>query len=281
MSPTASTATIDPLRAFVGGASIAGTERSIPLISTRFDVCVEHGLAIVSTARAFRNNEQESIEATITFPIPVHAALFTLEARVAGRVLKARAQRKSAAREAYEGALERGKTAVLHEEVLRGVHMLSVGHIPPGAEIEVSATSTMTLTNINGRGSLRIPLTVGDIYGRSGLPDSDDLAHGGPCQEGKLTVSCLDGQVTLRGGILHEGAAQIPLNAPIDLDVSGWTPRDMHGRAADGRDVVLRIEPSATTDAALDIAVMVDHSGSMQERCSDGHEGTKHHAILH
>ena len=55
-----------------------------------------------------------------------------------GRVIKARAQRKAAARKTYEGAIEKGKTTVLHEEVLRGVHMLSVGHIPPGKEVEVS-----------------------------------------------------------------------------------------------------------------------------------------------
>jgi hypothetical protein len=93
--------------------------------------------------------------------------------------LDARAKRKDAAREDYEGGLERGKTAVLHEEVLRGVHMLSVGHVAPGAEIEVQSSLAVALSNLNGRGTLRIPLTVGDIYGRSGLPDSDDLAHGG------------------------------------------------------------------------------------------------------
>ncbi len=129
-------------------------------------------MATVSATRIFKNAEQNSIEATITFPVPVHAVLFSLTAGIAGRVLKARAQRKSLARLNYEDAIERGMTAVLHEEVLRGVHMLSVGHLPPGVEAEVSATWTMTLTNLNGRGHMRIPLPVGDIYGRSGLPDS-------------------------------------------------------------------------------------------------------------
>lgn len=182
MSSIASQARIDPLHPFVAGTFIAGTERAIPLSATHFDVRIAHGLAIVSTTRTFRNDESDSIEATITFPIPVHAALFGLEARIAGRVLKAQARRKIEARDAYEDGLERGKTAVLHEEVLRGVHMLSVGHIPPGAEIEVFTTWTMTLTNINGRGRLRIPLTVGDIYGRSPLADSDDLAHVNRCR---------------------------------------------------------------------------------------------------
>jgi hypothetical protein len=70
----------------------------------------------------------------------------------------------------------------------------------------------MTLTNLNGRGYMRIPLTVGDIYGRSGLPDSDDLSYGGPVQTAELTVQCRDGQVILLGGRLDNGRAQVPLN---------------------------------------------------------------------
>jgi hypothetical protein len=197
MRMTAPNTLVDPLHAFIAGAFVAGSKHPIPLVATRFDVDIGHGLAIVSARRTFRNAEAASIEATITFPVPVHAVLFDLQARIGGRMLKARAQRKVAARETYENAIEHGKTAVLHEEVLRGVHMLSIGHIPPGEEIEVSATWAMTLSNVNGNARLRIPLTVGDIYGRPGLPDSDDLRHGGPVQTGELTIRCRDGQVRL------------------------------------------------------------------------------------
>src|SRR5262245_12212043 len=281
MSMTAPQMIVDPLYALVAGGFVSGTKHPIPLIATRFNVDLNHGLAIVSATRIFRNAEDSSIEATITFPIPVHAVLFNLETRIAGRVLKARAQRKSQARDSYEGALERGKTAVLHEEVLRGVHMLSVGHIPGGAEIEVSATWTMTLTNLNGRGQLRIPLTVGDIYGRSGLPDSDDLTYGAPVQTAELKVQCRDGEVALLHGRLNDGRAQVPLNAPIDLEVSGWTPVDLRGRAADGREVVLRVEPASFGDADVNVGVVIDHSGSMGETCSSDHRRlTKHQSVL-
>jgi len=205
---------IDPLHALIAGGFVSGTKHPIPLVATRFDVDLHHGLAIVTATRIFRNAEDSSIEATITFPMPVHAVLFNLEARINGRVLKGRAQRKSQARATYEVAIERGKTAVLHEEVLRGVHMLSIGHVPAGAEIAVSATWAMSLTSLNGRAQLRIPLTVGDIYGRSGLPDSDDLTRGGPVQTADLAVQCRDGEVTLLGGRLVDGRAQVPLNAP-------------------------------------------------------------------
>ena len=113
----------------------------------------------------------------------------------------------------------------------------------------MSATWTITLTNLNGRGHMRIPLTVGDIYGRSGLPDSDDLTYGGAVQTAELTVQCRDGQVILLGGRLDDGRSRVPLNAPIDLEVIGWTTGDLRGRAADGREVVLRVEPTSVGDA--------------------------------
>jgi hypothetical protein len=272
---------IDPLHALIAGGFVSGTKHPLPLVATRYDVDLNHGLAVVTATRIFRNAEESSIEATITFPMPVHAVLFNLEARIDGSVLKARAQRRGEARATYEGALESGKTAVLHEEVLRGVHMLSVGHVPAGAEIEVSATWTMTLTNLNGRAQLRIPLTVGDIYGRSGLPDSDDLAYGGPVQTAELAAQCRDGEVTLLGSPLDGGRARVPLNAPIDLEVHGWTQGELRGRAADGREVVLRAEPAPFGDAGLNVAVLIDHSGSMGEICSlDDRSITKHQSVL-
>src|ERR1700749_2795570 len=118
--PIASQTMIDPLHAFTAGAFVAGTPRPCPLIATRFDVTIEAGLAIVIMRRTFRNAEA-SIEATITFPLPVHATLCALEARIGERLLTARAQRRDVARRPYEDALDRGKGAVLHEEVLRGV----------------------------------------------------------------------------------------------------------------------------------------------------------------
>src|ERR1051325_5295896 len=160
MTLTAPQTRIDPLHAFMAGKSAAATP--MPLVATRFDVIIDAGLAIVTTTRTFRNDESSSIEATLTFPVPVHATLFALQARIAGRLLTARAQARKQARETYENALDRGKAAVLHEEVLRGVHMLSIGHIPPGAEVEVTARWAMTLTQAEGKSRLRIPLTVGD-----------------------------------------------------------------------------------------------------------------------
>jgi hypothetical protein len=272
---------IDPLKSFTAGAS-TGAGRPIPLVSTRFDVDIDGGLATVETKRVFRNDEAQSIEATITFPVPVHAVLFGLEARIDGRVVKARAQKRAQAREAYEDAIERGKTAVLHEEVLRGVHMLSVAHLGAGKEIEVTSTWVSALSFVGDRGQIRIPLTVGDIYGRSGLPDSDDLLSGGPAQTGDLFVSCNNGNVDVRGARLDEGHARVALDAPIDLVATNVASHERRGLAADGSEVTLRVSPRKGGEMPLNAAVVVDRSGSMGAPCSSGQPRaiTVHEAVV-
>lgn len=271
----------DPLDALIAQAIARTGNRPIPLLSTAFDVTLEGGLALVATRRVFRNVETASIEATITFPVPVHATLFALEARIDGRLLKARAERRRAARVSYEDALGRGKSALLHEEVLRGVHMLSVGHIPPGAEIEVTSSWVTTLAWLGTRAHLRIPLTVGDIYGRSSLPEADDLLHGGPTGVADLAVHCPSGVPSLAGGTLDTGRAQVALDRPIDLFVTDASQQTLHGKAADGREVVMSIKPQASADRALDVALLLDGSGSMGSASSSRGQGrTKHQAMV-
>jgi hypothetical protein len=280
-SPSAQGNKADPLAPYATGAVNKTTGEPIPLATTRFKVRILGGLAIVETTRLFRNAEKGSIEATITLPVPVHATVFALRARIGERVLHAKACRKQQAREDYEEAIETGKTAVLHEEVLRGVHMLSIGHLPAGTEVEVMSTWVTSLTHLGDHSSLRIPLTVGDIYGRSGLHDADDLVHGGPVQIAELRVDCPDGSVALSGGKLRDGCASIPLNAPIDLQVKGCKPSNLYGITAGGREVMLRIEPAVGANADLDTAILIDHSGSMAEICSgEGRGLTKHQALL-
>jgi hypothetical protein len=275
------TPTIDPLAALLVGALGKRRGHALPLIATTFDVTFESGLAVVETRRVFRNDEAGSIEATITFPLPVHATLYALEARIDGRVLTARAERRKQARLTYEAALERGKAAILHEEVLRGVHMLSVGQIAPGTTIEVVTRWAATLAFVQARGQLRIPLTVGDIYGHSGLPDSDELTYGAPVAQADLVVRCRDGAVSLAGGSLQEGRASVPTDRPIDLLVVQETSHALRGRAADGRDVVLTIRRPDQAGRALNACVLVDRSGSMDSACSAREPGlTKHRAVI-
>ncbi len=276
----------DPLRRFRHLAMVAGTQRPIPLAATRFAVRILGNLALVTAERCFRNGEARSIEATMTFPVPVQAALVGMSARIGERRVVATAQRKTAARKSYEAAIDRGQTAVLHEEALRGVHMISVGHVPPGREVAVLGTWVIPLAATGDGTMLVIPTTVGDIYGRSPLSDSDDLTHAPILLEAELEVFCDGGAARLEGGRLVEGKARVRLDAPITIKVIGAAARVLRGMAADGRAVELAIEPEAGNGETFDGVLLLDNSGSMDEPATsrDGDRArspTKHEVALH
>jgi hypothetical protein len=120
---------------------------------------------------------------------------------------------------------------------------------------------------------LSIPTTVGDIYGRSPLPDSDDLTHAPVLHEAELQVSCASGHATLAQGRLVEGWARVRLNAPIEIVVTGAVALPLCGIAADGRAVELTVAPATASDNGLDIVLLQDTSGSMDAPASGGHDG--------
>jgi hypothetical protein len=153
------------------------------------------------------------------------------------------------------------------------VHMLSVGHIRPGGEIAVSSTWTAPLSFLDGTPRLRVPTTVGEIFGRSPLIESDDLVAGGHVHGATVTVACQDGRATLLGaGASPDGTWTVSLNAPIEIVVSGWAPRSLEGVAADGRRVTLAVEPVPGSDNKLDVDLLCDRSGSMEERAQGDDE---------
>ncbi len=269
----------NPLAKYHHLAVISQSETPVPLISTAIAIRIIGGLAIVTTERTFQNKEGASIEATLTFPVPVHATLVSLVAKIGDRTVTGRAQGKVKARETYEDALDRGKTAVLHEEALKGIHILSVAHIPPGAEITVIGRWAMPL-QVKRDAFLRIPVTVGDIYGQSPLSECDDLVHGGKHQEASVTVSCSDRQVELVGAPLLEGKATVVLDRPIDLVVRHWTPGVLRGVAADGRPVALDLRASPSGDGSLEAAVLVDVSGSMDDKRHHGAHHSKYDIVI-
>lgn len=264
---------MDPLERLKEGvrANVKGAARPVPLVATAIAVRIEGGIAVVTTERTFRNVEDQDIEPTLTFPVPTDAALFSLSADIDGRRLEGECQPKETARETYEDALDRGKAAVLHEELLKGVHMVSVGRVRPGAEVKVTSIWTAPLSFVGGEPGLRVPTTVGEIYGRQPLPDSDALTVGDHLHRATVTIECKDAQATLLGGpreVVKGGGYEVALNAPIEIVLSGWKPRRLQGVAADGRKVVLDVAPAPRGEKPLDVDLLVDRSGSMDEPVS-------------
>lgn len=107
--------------------------------------------------------------------------------------------------------------AVLHEEVLRGIHQITLGHLAPGREVKITSKWAMPLAvSATGGGLLHIPVTVGDIYGRSPLADVDDLCHGEGLEHAQVRVTTDVGPVRLNGAPALEQSAAVRLDAPTN-----------------------------------------------------------------
>ena len=277
---------VDPIEALVEGRREDSGADPAVLCSLDIDVAIRGGLALVETTRTYLNREERAIEALLSIPVPVHAAFFGLTAKIGGKLYEAAAAPREEARKDYEDAIDEGRGAVLHEEVLRGVHALSVANLAPGAEAKVTIRWAEPVRFLDASARLRIPLTVGDVYGVSGLLDTDELVHGGPVPLATLRVRHDASGIRLADGPAVPSpdgvvVTEVPANAPVDIEVEGWTRSTLVGRAADGRDVSLVIEPASRGGGNLDAVFLVDHSGSMYSHCEGGSQTskTKHDAV--
>ena len=249
----------DGLTTFVNGERVP-----MPLIGTDIHVEVLAGVATVKTTRRFRNAEQTPMEAIMTFPVGFDAVVTALAATIDGRRMVGVAKEKAEARETYETALDAGRMSVLHEEALRGIHILSVGALAPGAEVCVELEQVVPLTEVSGKQFLRLPMTAGQLYGSSPLMPADDLVTSETVRhEASLRITAEAGRISLDGSALAlEEEINILLDRAVELVIEDGSFGQLYGRAADGRAVSLSFKPTNGHDASLDLNVLVDRSGS-------------------
>ena len=236
----------------------------VPLKSMAYDIEIVSGLAVIKQTRVFRNDEKQPIEATMTFPVGYESTVCDVRATVAGRVLVGQAKAKKEARETYEKALDDGKATVLHEELMRGLHMVSAGNIAPGAEVVIEATSVTPLALVSGIGRLRIPLTIGAIYGTSPLLPSDDIVADGAALDAGVTVRGADG--VLVNGLDASGVTTVRTSAVIDIQVTHLALRPIQAKMPSGSWARVSMGVPSTSDHPVDVDLMLDTSGSMAER---------------
>ena len=254
-----------PLATLNEGATavIDGAPHPVPLEETRFHVDVHNGLATITATRVLMNKEDKPIEVLLTMPAPFEAVMTGLSAIVDGRRLHAVAQGRETARATYEDATDRGKLAVLHEEPMRGIHMLSVSQLAPGRKVEVVAEMVMPLALQGDRPFLRLPLTVGEIYGHSPFLPADDIAVDPNLHlEGHLSISKASGRAVFASGDPADGDTVIALGKSLELFFPDQRFGTVEGRDSAGRQVQLKLSVPRRTAKTLDIAILFDRSGS-------------------
>lgn len=247
-----------------------GSGYPLPLKSVSYDIEVVSGLVVVVQKRTFSNSEAMPIEAVMTFPVPYDAVVTRVEAIVAGRRLVGMAKSKKAARETYENAIDEGKATVLHEELIRGLHMISAGNVMPGSEIVVECRFVQPMKIVAGQGRLRIPMTVGAIYGASPFLPSDDIVSGGPALLAEVTAKGASG-MKLNGRDV-ERVMCVSTGAVMDFVIPTLDLVPLRAASVGGGDVVMTFSPRASEERDMDCDVLLDASGSMAS-ANDGSDG--------
>ena len=258
---------------FDGATSFQGGKgRPIPLTRTNISVQVTMGLATLTFLRRFQNDEEVPIEAVLTMPIGFDAVVTGLRATIDGRHLAAVACAKNSAREVYEAALDRGKMAVLHEEALQGLHILSIGQLAPGKEVAVELQAVVPLSSVRGQPFLRLPMTVGQIYGTSPLMPADDLVTGKAVHVAQLSVACDHGRARLGDGtdLSRDEPLEVVLNKAIEITIEGGWFGAVQGVTADRHVVELALKPVEVTENCLSLAILFDRSGSTHSPVGNG-----------
>lgn len=252
-------------------AIVEGAPEPMPLKETRFDIAVEKGLAIIRTTRVFKSANSRALEAILTFPVPFDGVLTGLNAEIDGRKLKAVAKAKADAREDYEEAVSKGKMAILHEEPLRGLHMLSIGQLAAGKTVRIYTEMVMSLSITGSTPFLKLPLVVGEIYGSSPFLPTDDIkAVDGLDLEAILHVTAEHGRVLFADGSNLVNGQPFKLDRHLYLQFPDQQFGTQKGIDAWGRDVTISLAIHETTKTALDIAILVDHSGSTADQLGSG-----------
>lgn len=240
----------------------------------------------VSITQTYRNDEAVNIEAVYTFPLALDAVLLALEVRLGERGLKGVVVEKKAAEERYEEAISAGDAAVMLEAIEPGLYTLNLGNLLPGESATITYRYALLYRWAGDQLRFFLPTTIAPRYGAMPL-----LPHQLP--QASLTVeNRFSLQVEISGSL---GGAQFtcPSHAVTLAKSAGKVVLSLtQAKAVMDRDFILNLKaPNATrsfvmcgadgegmaavasfqpffpglrTPRPLNLAIVVDCSGSMQ-----------------
>jgi Ca-activated chloride channel homolog len=152
-----------------------------PLQHTAAEVEISGTVARVSVTQKFHNPFQEKIEAVYVFPLHQDAAVDQMTMTIGERVIDGVIRKRAEARQLYEHAKTRGRTAALLDQERLNIFSQAVANIEPGRKIEVTIRYSQTLAWRDGRYHFDFPTVVGPRYiPGGGVPSIQRGSEPGP-----------------------------------------------------------------------------------------------------
>ncbi|MEL6673513.1 MAG: TonB-dependent receptor [Bacteroidota bacterium] len=137
---------------------------NMPLTYTGAEINVAGTMADVRITQVYQNTGEIPLEAIYVFPASTRAAVYAMDMQVGDRHIEAKIKEKKQARQTYEKAKAKGKTASLLVQHRPNVFQMNVANIMPGDSIVIHLSYTEYLVPTEGKYELVYPTVVGPRY---------------------------------------------------------------------------------------------------------------------
>lgn len=138
--------------------------RPLPLQGVSARVAIVGDCALTELTERYANPHDVPLDVKHTIPLAPGCAVIGVEIRAGGRTVHARCVRKEDAQRTFTEATARGKTAAIVVQVREDVHEISLGNVPPRAEVTVMLRLAERLRVDAGRFEYRLPTTIGPKF---------------------------------------------------------------------------------------------------------------------
>jgi Ca-activated chloride channel family protein len=262
-------------------------QRVFSLKSVRMEGKLEGLLLTMQVSQRYRNDTDDTIEASYTFPAGWGANLLGFSVTLNGKQLQAIALAKKKAEENYEKAITDGDTPVMLEKSPLGLYTANLGNIKPNEEAVIDIEYAQLLRFEKGRVRITVPTVIGSRYG-----DEQKDGHIAPHQSVQVNAM-VEYPFTARLDILGDiasGTVTCPSHSAdisrieggkrIELTKGGMLDRDfivtieglsfasyaVTTQDNDGYAVIASFCPKLQEEKSSPLAlkILVDCSGSMQ-----------------
>jgi len=261
--------------------------KAIPLTGVRVDAVVKDTSIETVIRQQYCNQEDQSIEAVYTFPLPIGATLLSLNVDLNGQQHVGVVVESKQAEEQYENAITEGDTAMRLQQVDDSLFTLNLGNLLENDIATIEIRYAQLLHWQDDRLRLMIPTTLGPRYGNSG--DLGMQPHQEPSTslavehlmelmvsiEGELansTVNCPSHKVSIQAEesklIVRPADKKFPMDRDFVLLIQ--CPEQQHSTAyfdkdADERWIAwMSVNPKVDyTLGPRQVKIVVDCSGSM------------------
>src|SRR5947207_8001871 len=148
-----------------GLSAIIKTKRVfLPLKGVECEFSVLSGMAEVSMTQIFRHENEKPYDCEYLFPLPADASVYSCEADINGRIIRAQVREREEARHIAAEKKAAGFRTALVESERDNLFTLSLGNVQPGDLVVIQLKYFQTVRSLAESRSVEIPFCPGIRY---------------------------------------------------------------------------------------------------------------------